>query len=971
MIKSLILFAVLSNFVTALLIPINVGKRIHNRLSFNTRSVHTEVQNNQGKGIFVMYSSARDLLASDSAFAKVLGSDTVEIALKKMSAIGKMAVAVVDNNDKLVGIFTQNDYDTRVLQMRRIPATTAISEVMTVRTKLITGSTTMSLNDCENLMRVNNVLHLPIVSETDTVLGLTSYSDIRNFQYSSSRQQIPKTFSVGSKYTTFARDLLASDSAFAKVLGSDTVEIALKKMSAIGKMAVAVVDNNDKLVGIFTQNDYDTRVLQMRRIPATTAISEVMTVRTKLITGSTTMSLNDCENLMRVNNVLHLPIVSETDTVLGLTSYSDIRNFQYSTVQPSYIDVEVEAGDEDEEEESESFSDDDAKVITVPILNVNDGSNMPSLSGAVAITKASTLGELLATGVGTVYAKANINDNVVTTVQRMNDLNRGSALIYNNDDTIAGIFTEKDFISRILEEEKVSAETYMKDVITPAEKLILGNPKMTIEESQKIMSERNIRHLPILTDKKEVLGVLSTSEIIRALQADEQRRQSAKLFGDTLAQVESQLKTQSNLDAFELSNQDILRSLFVVSGTIVGIALYQGEWIHNHEVISMLGTFILGYLGIVFENFFEFNKAAVALLMGVALWVIFAGTAGATGVALTSALGDLSEKVSEVSEVVYFLLGAMTIVEIVDAHQGFQVVTNIINSRSKRGLLWLIGIITFFMSAVLDNLTTTIVMVSLVKKILPNVDDKKLFGAMIVVAANAGGAWTPIGDVTTTMLWINGQISAIPTITGLFIPSLVSVIVSLLMLQSSIPEDELVPERDISSTRLAPRGKLVFGVGVAGLLSVPLFKAVTGLPPYLGMLSVLGVMWTLTDAIHAGEDGDERLKAPAALRKIDTSGVLFFLGILLSIGALDSAGILQNLAVYLNDNIPNQSLIAAAIGFASAIIDNVPLVAATMGMYSINDVPMDSQLWQLIAFCAGTGGSLLVIGSAAGVVSYT
>lgn len=325
------------------------------------------------------------------------------------------------------------------------------------------------------------------------------------------------------------------------------------------------------------------------------------------------------------------------------------------------------------------------------------------------------------------------------------------------------------------------------------------------------------------------------------------------------------------------------------------------------------------------------------------------------------------KKIAEVSEVVYFILGAMTIVEIVDSHQGFKVVTDRIKADNKRGLMWVLGLITFFMSAILDNLTTTIVMVSLCKKILPDMMDRKLFGAMIVIAANAGGAWTPIGDVTTTMLWINGQISAIPTITDLFLPSLASVILSVFFLVKQIPESEPVPERAVVQSELAPRGKLVFGTGIAGLLSVPVFKAVTGLPPYLGMLAALGIMWTLTDTIHAGEESREDLMAPAALKKIDTSGVLFFLGILLSVAALDSAGVLRTLAEFLDSNVPSTEILAVLIGIVSALIDNVPLVAATMGMYDVSNVPIDSELWQLIAFCAGTGGSLLVIGSAAGV----
>merc|ERR1711871_1694911 len=244
-------------------------------------------------------------------------------------------------------------------------------------------------------------------------------------------------------------------------------------------------------------------------------------------------------------------------------------------------------------------------------------------------------------------------------------------------------------------------------------------------------------------------------------------------------------------------------------------------------------------------------------------------------------------------------------------------------------------------------------------------ENRKLFGALIVIAANAGGAWTPIGDVTTTMLWINGQISALPTIISLFLPSLVSVILSTLVLQGQLPEGKELDGENRQTTELAPRGRLVFATGVAGLVSVPLFKATTGLPPYLGVLASLGVLWTLTDAIHAGER--EELKAPAALSKIDTSGVLFFLGILLSVGALDSAGLLKSIAEFLEKTVSSETILATAIGVASSVIDNVPLVAATMGMYPVSQVPMDASLWQLIAFCAGMGGSIFVIGSAAGV----
>jgi Na+/H+ antiporter NhaD/arsenite permease-like protein len=327
-------------------------------------------------------------------------------------------------------------------------------------------------------------------------------------------------------------------------------------------------------------------------------------------------------------------------------------------------------------------------------------------------------------------------------------------------------------------------------------------------------------------------------EIIRSLQTEDLEFQKSREM--TLPERELESKDRANQAALDQGEggaaQDKARVGFVVTTALVGAALIQGQWVHDHEYLAMVLTFLLGYVGIVFETFFEFNKAGLSLLMATALWIIY----GDSSTPQPEVLHMLSEKISEVSEVVYFILGAMTIVEIVDAHQGFKVVTDSIKADNKRGLLWVLGLITFFMSAILDNLTTTIVMVSLCKKILPDQKDRQLFGAMIVIAANAGGAWTPIGDVTTTMLWINGQISAFPTIFSLLVPSLVSVLVSIFVLQGQVPEDEPMPKPASQATELAPRGQLVFGTGIAGLLSVPVFKAVTGLPPYLGMLAALG-----------------------------------------------------------------------------------------------------------------------------------
>lgn len=410
---------------------------------------------------------------------------------------------------------------------------------------------------------------------------------------------------------------------------------------------------------------------------------------------------------------------------------------------------------------------------------------------------------------------------------------------------------------------------------------------------------------------------------------------------------------------------DLLKAVAVGTAVVAGAGLLNISWVAENENLAMAAVFVLGYAGIIFEESLVFNKSGVGLLMAVALWVIRSIGAPSTEVVVK----ELTENSAEVSEIVFFLLGAMTIVEIIDAHQGFKIVTDSITTRKPRLLLWVIGGITFFLSSVLDNLTSTIVMVSLLRKLVPDLERRKLLGGVVVIAANAGGAWTPIGDVTTTMLWIHGQISTVRTMQDLFIPSAVSLLVPLTLLTIFSDKDdankEVVPV--MTSEQLAPRGKLVFAVGIGALLFVPIFKQLTGLPPYLGMLLGLGTLWILTDAIHYGDTDRQRLKVPQALSRIDTQGVLFFLGILLSVGSLQAAGLLQELASYLDDHIPSVELVASAIGVASAVIDNVPLVAATMGMYSLTTFPQDNELWQLIAYCAGTGGSILIIGSAAGV----
>jgi Na+/H+ antiporter NhaD/arsenite permease-like protein len=329
---------------------------------------------------------------------------------------------------------------------------------------------------------------------------------------------------------------------------------------------------------------------------------------------------------------------------------------------------------------------------------------------------------------------------------------------------------------------------------------------------------------------------------------------------------------------------------------------------------------------------------------------------------------ELSLHLGAVSEILFFLLGAMTIVELVDAHHGFKVITDRITTRNSRALLWVLSIITFFLSAILDNLTTSIVMVSLLRKLINDQEQRKFYAGMVIIAANAGGAWSPLGDVTTTMLWIGGQISAVAIIMQLIIPSLVCLLVPLLVIsmrmKGNLKGEALEMEGDTHE-----KSTLMLIIGVGGLIFVPIFKTVTHLPPYMGMLLALGVVWITSELINSDKDDEERhAYTPAhALSKIDTSSVLFFLGILIAIGALEATHLLTNLAEWMSATIGNLDIIVFTIGLASAVIDNVPLVAATMGMYDLTAFPQDSKLWEFLAYCAGTGGSVLIIGSAAGV----
>ena len=379
----------------------------------------------------------------------------------------------------------------------------------------------------------------------------------------------------------------------------------------------------------------------------------------------------------------------------------------------------------------------------------------------------------------------------------------------------------------------------------------------------------------------------------------------------------------------------------------------------------LLALFIIGYLAIAFEHQIKLNKAASALITGVLCWtfLIFNGDDH------DKVHHDLLEHMGEISGILFFLLGAMTIVELIDAHDGFDLISTNIKTKKKSYILLIITILSFFLSAVLDNLTTTIVLISLVAKLIHDDKEKLVFASMIVISANAGGAWSPIGDVTTTMLWIGGQISALTTIKEVFLPSLISVIIPLVALGFGMKGDVAIMTTKADSGN--KQKNLVLGVGMASLLFVPVFKTLTGLPPFMGMLFSLGIMWLITEMIHSEKDTADKdsLSVNYAIRKIDTPSILFFLGILLSVAALQSAGILKEVAQYLSDHLGNQKLIVVSLGILSAIVDNVPLVAATQGMYSLTDFPMDHPFWQFIGYCTGTGGSILIIGSAAGVAA--
>ncbi len=379
-------------------------------------------------------------------------------------------------------------------------------------------------------------------------------------------------------------------------------------------------------------------------------------------------------------------------------------------------------------------------------------------------------------------------------------------------------------------------------------------------------------------------------------------------------------------------------------------------------------VFVIGYLAITLEHSISINKSATALITAVLCWTLIISNAQNKEL-ITE---QLSHHLSSISGIVFFLLGAMTIVEIIDAHDGFYSITESIKTTNKTKLVWLISIITFFLSAVLDNLTSTIVMISILNKLIQDKKTKWLLLGLVIISSNAGGAWSPIGDVTTTMLWIGGQISPLNIIKQTFLASLVSMVVPTLIINYMIKgkiELKMNVENNLHFNNNAFERKLIFYAGIGCLLFVPIFKTLTHLPPYMGMLFCLGIIWTITELIHHKKHNDEKgsLSVSHALRKIDTPSILFFFGILMSISALEVTGILPQMASSLNKTVGNISLVAIGIGLLSAVLDNVPLVAALQSMYSLNDFPKDHYFWELLSFTAGTGGSCLIIGSAAGV----
>ena len=376
-------------------------------------------------------------------------------------------------------------------------------------------------------------------------------------------------------------------------------------------------------------------------------------------------------------------------------------------------------------------------------------------------------------------------------------------------------------------------------------------------------------------------------------------------------------------------------------------------------------VFITGYLLIIMEHKIKLSRSAIAILTGILCWIVimFFGNKESSALAL-------ERSISESSQIIFFLLGAMAIVELIDLHGGFSIVTSRIKQKNKKKLLWIVTLITFFLSSILDNLTTTIALIMLIRKMVSDPKERALFGGMIVIAANAGGAWTVIGDVTTTMLWIGGDLTIFSVMKNLFIPSILSIIVPALIVSYKLKDGFEETEQTVENNGVRSKDKItVFCSGVLSLIMVPVFKTITSLPPFMGILFALAVMWIITEIIHKNDEypHKEKLSVTQAIRESDIASILFFMGILLAISALGAAGILEKTASFFDENIKNRSLIAVIIGLGSSVIGNVSLVAASIKMYPLTLVPPDSHFWNLLAFSTGTGGSIFIIGSAAGI----
>lgn len=404
----------------------------------------------------------------------------------------------------------------------------------------------------------------------------------------------------------------------------------------------------------------------------------------------------------------------------------------------------------------------------------------------------------------------------------------------------------------------------------------------------------------------------------------------------------------------------------------------------------MIAVFLIGYLGIAMEHPLKVNKAATSLLLSVILWVayIFYAPTLFPGLSINEVrhiVTDerLIEHLGDISEILFFLLGAMTIVELVDVHGGFSIITRHITTRNKRKLLWILAIVTFFMSAILDNMTTAIVMTMLLRKLLSEKKDRLLFASSIIIAANSGGAFSPIGDVTTIMLWINGNVTAGKIIPELFLPSLASVIVPTFLVSLSLKgntkkvnTDEATAHTHPAATIISQKERyLLFFLGVGSLIFVPIFKTVTHLPPFIGVLFGLSILWIVTEILYKHKPNVEesrKARITQVLSRIDTSTILFFLGILMAVAALQEVGILHSFSSFLDNELGNYYVISIIIGILSSVVDNVPLVAGAMGMYPFDPhsiyFAQDGIFWVFLAYCAGVGGSILIIGSAAGVV---